>query len=340
MGRSDTSSGATSGHFDGLRFFNCAPRTADKTLLDGLLWLATRRRGPWPRAVPTGMLKPEARSDAPRISVVGHATVLIQACGLNLVTDPMWSERAGRIPFLAPKRVSQPAIAFDDLPRIHIVLLSHNHYDHLDIVTLRRLVDRDGPLILAPLGNAAFIAQAVPAARVETGDWWHSHRLAKGIEITLVPAQHWSMRHPWDRRMALWCGFMVRAGGELIYFAGDTGYGDGSLFQKIRQEFGRPDVALLPIGAYAPRWLMADNHVDPTKAVKVFEDLDARQGIGIHWGVFRLSDEGRNEPRDALARTLANQRINPQRFLAAEPGFVWAAAYERCGVVDPHAGLS
>lgn len=327
-------SGPTSDHFDGSRFFNNAPATPDKSIGDLLRWYLTSRPAPWPVSLPPNLATPKLRSATTRITIVGHATVLIQASGLNFVTDPVWSERASPLSFLGPKRVSPPAIAFSDLPPIDAVLLSHNHYDHLDIVTLRRLVDRDCPLILTPLGNGTIVQRYVPQARIASGDWWDRHRMDNDVEVTLVPAQHWSMRRGWDRRMTLWCGFALRSGTEFVYFAGDTGYGDGGVFKAIRQRLGRPDVALLPIGAYAPRWFMDDQHVNPREAVMILQDLQARQAIGIHWGVFRLSDEGRDAPREALARALADQRIEPCTFPAAEPGFVWNAARGRAGVSD------
>jgi L-ascorbate metabolism protein UlaG (beta-lactamase superfamily) len=328
-------SGPISDHFDGVRFFNSAPVTRDKNVRDLLRWYLTSRPAPWPTRQPTNLIAPVVRSTATRITVVGHATVLIQACGLNFVTDPMWSERASPVSFLGPKRVSSPAVAFDDLPPIDAVLLTHNHYDHLDMVTLNRLVNRDRPLILTPLGNRAIVDRSVEGARIASGDWWHCHRLADDVEVTLVPAQHWSLRRPWDRRMALWSGFAMRVGRELIYFAGDTGYGDGSVFNAIKRRVGRPNVALLPIGAYEPSWLMADQHLSPWEAVRIFRDLEAQEAIGIHWGVFRLSDEGWDAPREALARALADQGIDPRRFPAADPGFVWTAARECSNVTDP-----
>lgn len=186
---------------------------------------------------------------------------------------------------------------------------------------------RDDPRIITPLGNDTIIHQAIPKARVEVGDWWSRFALGDGgaatIEATIVPAQHWSSRGLRDASHALWGGFMLRTGDGLVYFAGDTGYGDGRVFRELYQRFGAPDLALLPIGAYAPRWFMADQHTDPDETVQIMLDMDARHALGIHWGVFPLSDEGRDRPRDDLALALAARGIAAERFIAAEPGHVW-----------------
>jgi L-ascorbate metabolism protein UlaG (beta-lactamase superfamily) len=316
--------GPVSDHFDG-RFFNIAPATTDKTFADIRRWRKTSRRTPWPGHVTVHPTVPEARVDGTRITLVGHATVLIQIGGLNLLTDPVWSDRCSPVQFAGPKRVCAPGVRFEDLPPIDAVLLSHNHYDHLDVATMRRLVTRHDPLIVTPLGNDTLVRRIAPKARIVTGDWWDERELP-GASVTFVPAQHWSQRSINDRRMALWCGFHVRAGGHSVYFAGDTGYGDGSLFHTIRQRLGSPDIALLPIGAYAPRWFMRDQHTDPAEAVRIMQHLDARHALAIHWGVFPLSDEGRDEPVHALAHALAEQAIAHGRFRHDEPGAVFDVA--------------
>ena len=272
--------------------------------------------------MPVHPARPDARVDGTRITLVGHATVLIQTGGLNLLTDPVWSQRCSPVQFAGPKRVCAPGVRFEDLPPIDAVLLSHNHYDHLDVATMRRLVARHDPLIVTPLGNDTLVRRIAPRARIVTGDWWDEQQLP-GVTVTFVPAQHWSARGLYDRRMALWCGFHVRAGDRSVYFAGDTGYGDGSLFDTIRARLGSPDMALLPIGAYAPRWFMADQHTDPAEAVRILQHLDAPLAVGIHWGVFPLSDEGRDEPLRDLAHALAEHGIAPGRFRHDEPGAVF-----------------
>jgi L-ascorbate metabolism protein UlaG (beta-lactamase superfamily) len=312
--------GPATDHYDG-RFFNTAPPTRDKTLADIGRWRRTSQRTHWPARVPVHPARPDARVEGTRITLVGHATVLIQTGGLNLLTDPVWSDRCSPVQFAGPKRVCAPGVRFGDLPPIDAVLLSHNHYDHLDTATLRRLVRDHDPLIITPLGNDTLVRKAAPRARIVTGDWWDACE-RPGATITFVPAQHWSARGIRDNRMALWCGFHIRAGADTVYFAGDTGYGDGSLFTTIRDRLGSPDVALLPIGAYAPRWFMADQHTDPAEAVRIMLDLDAARAVAIHWGVFPLSDEGRDAPVHELALALQTQDIAPARFRHDEPGGV------------------
>jgi L-ascorbate metabolism protein UlaG (beta-lactamase superfamily) len=208
----------------------------------------------------------------------------------------MFSERAGPLNLLGPRRVRRPGVRFADLPPISIVLLSHNHYDHCDVPTLRLLARRFDPLVVTPLGNGR-LARAAGLRRVEELDWWQHARTAP-LPITLTPAHHFSARGPFDRNRALWGGFVVQLDGATIYFAGDTGY--GGFFQTIRERFPRIDAALLPIGAYEPRWFMQPVHMNPAEAVQAHLDLAARQSIGVHFGTFQLTTEGIDEPLRAL----------------------------------------
>jgi len=255
--------------------------------------------------------------------MVGHATLLIQVAGLNILTDPVWSERASPVSFAGPKRVTAPGIAFDDLPRIDLVLVSHNHYDHLDIATLRRLHAVHIPRMVMPLGNDAVLSSAIPGARIEIGDWGTRLLIGSSSAVTLTPANHWSSRNLRDRRSALWSGFLIETANGSVWFAGDTGYGDGGIFRDLRARYGAPDVALIPIGAYAPRWFMAPQHVDPAEAVQIFQDIGAPRALGIHWGTFQLTDESREAPRHELIEALVRAGIAPERFVAAEPGAVF-----------------
>jgi len=312
--------GPTSDDFDGTRFYNPGQPSTDRSIVDGLRWKLGSKATPWPSSVPVTPAKPDLHVDGLRITIIGHATVLIQAAGANILTDPVWSERASPVRFAGPKRIAAPGIAFDDLPPIDAVLLSHCHYDHLDLATLRRLHDRDAPVMAMPLGNDTIVRQAIPDARIVVGDWHDRLLLSLGMTTTLTRANHWANRGLRDVRMALWAGHWLDTPVGSVWFAGDTGYGDGTVFTDLRRRMGSPDVALIPIGAYQPRWFLSAQHVDPDEAVKIFTDLEARQAIALHWGVFRLTDEGRDDPRTALARSLQRAGIDPGRFLAPEPG--------------------
>ncbi len=317
--------GPVSSNFDGVRFFNPGEPDTDRSLRQLLRWQFGRRKVEWPGEVPVTPAVPEPEVDALRVTVVGHATALIQAPGLNILTDPVWSERASPVRFAGPKRATAPGIRFDDLPRIDAVLLSHNHYDHMDIDTLRRLHERDRPLVVTPLGNDTILHRHMPGIRTAAGDWWSRFEIAADTEVHIVPANHWSSRTVRDRRMALWGGFFLRMPVGTLYFAGDTGYGTGAAFKAIHRRLGGCDLALIPIGAYDPRWFMSAQHCDPEEAVRIMLDVGARKAVGIHWGTFALTDEAREEPPERLRATLAGHGIEPGRFEAAFPGMMVSA---------------
>ncbi|BBD99851.1 hypothetical protein SAMIE_1033520 [Sphingobium amiense] len=317
--------GPASDHFDGVRFFNPGEPDTDRGLLDILRWQWSSPRSSWPDAVPVRQVRPEERSERLVVTMVGHATLLIQVAGLNLLTDPVWSDRASPLSFAGPKRIARPGVALHDLPPVDAILLSHNHYDHLDLATLRALEAGHAPLVITPLGNDASIRRHVPDERIRTGDWGDVIPVGPACDVHIVPANHWSSRGPGDRRMALWGGFMIRAAGKLIYFAGDTGYGTGRIFRDMRRKFGPADLALLPIGAYDPRWFMAAQHVNPEEAIQIMCDLDAKAAIGMHWGVFRMTDEAWDDPATRLAAGLTEKGIDPSRFPAMLPGDVFRA---------------
>ncbi len=326
MPRNRYYTGPVSDHFDGTRFFSPGQPSTDRSLADLWRWhRAKDKRAVWPRSVHVTPAVPPARSTVPRITMVGHATLLIQVAGLNILTDPVWSGRASPVRFAGPSRVTVPGVAFDDLPPIDAVLLSHNHYDHLDLATLRRLHDRDRPLMVMPLGTDAPVRRAVAQARLWIGDWREKTMISPEVSVTLTPANHWSSRSLGDRRMALWCGFWIEAAGLRIWFAGDTGYGNGSIFDDIRNDHGAPDIALIPIGAYEPGWFMSAQHVDPDEAVRIFRQIGARQALGFHWGTFQLTDEPREEPKERLIKALSAQGIPQDRFIALSPGEVHVA---------------
>ena len=312
--------GPVSDHFDGTRFLNPAgePET-DRSFADLLRWRRSAPDNRWPAAVGVTPMTPDTRVGGLRVTMVGHATLLIQIAGLNILTDPVWSDRASPFSFAGPRRVTAPGIELEALPPIDAILLSHNHYDHLDIATLQKLHAAHDPLIATPLGNDVIVRSRIPAARIHTGDWGDHVEIAPGAKAHIVPALHWSSRGPRDRRMALWGGFMIEAAGTLVYFAGDTGYGTGNIFRAIGARFGPVDLAILPIGAYDPRWFMAAQHCDPAEAIQIMLDVGAKAAVGMHWGTFKLTDEHRTEPERRLVESLTARGIAPDRFRALHP---------------------
>ena len=262
--------------------------------------------------------RPPAGLDGARAAVtfIGHSSWLVQTAAGNLLLDPMYSRRAGPLNWYGPARVRVPAVAFEALPPVSIVLLSHNHYDHCDLATLRRLARRFDPLVVTPLGNAALVRSA-GIRRVEEIDWWEPARTAP-LEIVLTPAQHFSARNPFDRNRALWGGFTITAASSRIYFAGDTGY--GSFFCEIRERLGPIDLALLPIGAYEPRWFMKDIHMNPAEAVQAHVDLGAKQSLGMHYGTFQLTTEGIDDPLRELADARERMEVEADAFRVLEFG--------------------
>ena len=317
-------SGPPSDHFDGERFFNPGHPATDKSLRDLLRWRFGERGERWPASVPARQVVPQPRVEGLRVTMVGHASLLIQAAGRNLLVDPVWSDRASPVAWAGPRRVNPPGIAFDALPPVETILLTHDHYDHMDVATLRRLWDKDRPRILAPLGNDAVVSRSHPEIAVETHDWGGATiDLGAGLVVTSTAAHHWSARSLGDRRMALWCGYVVATPAGTIYLSGDTGYGDGAIFRDVGYRFPDIDVAILPIGAYEPRWFMQAQHVDPIEAVQIMLDCGAKQALGVHWGTFPLSNEGQQAPKQALAAALVSRGIAPDRFRAMAPGDIW-----------------
>jgi L-ascorbate metabolism protein UlaG (beta-lactamase superfamily) len=248
---------------------------------------------------------------------------------LNLLIDPVYSRRASPSQWIGPARVNAPGVAFDDLPPIDGILVSHNHYDHLDLATLSALNANHRPRVLARLGNDAIVAAHDSALRCEVFDCAACVTLSREVAVHFEPAYHWSARGLGDRRMVLWCAFAIETPDGAIYCIGDTGFGDGAIFRDIRQKHGAPRLALIPIGAYEPRWFTKDYHVDPAETVKIFQLCGARSAIAHHWGTFPLTDEPIEAPPEALGRALAAGGVEATRFCALRSGEVWEESVRR-----------
>ncbi len=305
-------------HFDGRRFFNPGVDT-DKTLRDLWRWRRNSRPARWPTHVGLPVFPPPpvaAMAGEFVLTWIGQSTVLIQIEGCNILTDPIFSQRASPVSWAGPKRVRDPGIAFDSLPPIHLVLLSHNHYDHMDLPSLKRIDARWAPPVITGLGNGRTLRPAGIRHVVEL-DWWDEHTPVDGINVRYVPAQHWSSRSIVDRRRALWGGHVVTTPAGTLFFAGDSGYGPH--FGEIGRHY-RPDIALLPIGAYEPRWFMADQHMNPDDAVRAHIDLGAALSLALHWGTFQLTDEAIEAPLSALIEAKRDHAVPDQAFRVTEAG--------------------
>lgn len=301
--------GPDSDHFDGAQFHNLDRGEQSRTAF--FKWMLTRERTPWPRWVDAHPGPPPPERAGPgelRVTFVNHATILIQFDGVNLLTDPIWSERTSPVSWAGPRRHRPPGIRIEDLPPLDAIVISHNHYDHLDLPTLRGLADTDLPIFL-PLGNdLLLVRENVPGAIAV--DWWESRPLGERCRLHLVPAQHFSARGSADRNANLWGGFVIENGEDAVYFAGDTGW--GRHFALIAERFPQIRLAILPIGAFKPRWFMAPVHVDPAEAIRAHRELHARASMVMHFGTFPLGDDGMTESADLL-RSLLDQIPEPER---------------------------
>jgi L-ascorbate metabolism protein UlaG (beta-lactamase superfamily) len=296
-----------------------------------LQWRRQRRGQVLPADPPRGSF-PTARSDIsnPRASAsahtatwIGHSTILLQFGGLNILTDPMFSQRAFPVQWAGPRRIMEPAVAIDALPPLDIILLSHTHYDHLDKPAVRQLARAHPNAIwVVPLGVGAYI-RGWGAREIVELDWWQETTIGE-LRVTATPARHFSARRLGDRNKTLWCGFAFELGGKRAFFAGDTAYHDQ--FRQVSERCGPFDFVMIPIGAYDPRWFMHVVHVDPDEAVQIYQDIIAAHPgeshplmLGIHWGTFRLTDEAMDEPPRRTAERwrlagLDNDRLWIARF--------------------------
>jgi L-ascorbate metabolism protein UlaG (beta-lactamase superfamily) len=308
-----------SDHFDGERFFNPGGNGV-RGFGDLLKWQLNRKSGAWPEWVENTATPALPASLGPRecaVTFVGHATFLLQFAGLNVLTDPIWSERCSPVSWAGPKRVRAPGIPFEALPRIDLVLLSHNHYDHLDLPTLRQLHAAHRPLIVTTLGNRPFLAEEGIEHVVEL-DWWQAHVPRPGVKVTVTPSLHFAARGFGDRFKTLWGGFVLATAAGKVWFAGDSGYFDG--FKTIGERLGPFDLGLIPIGAYEPRWFMEPVHCTPAEAMRIHRDARARRSLAMHFGCFPLADDGFEQPVNDFHAAHAAAGLGAEEFTLPEVG--------------------
>ncbi len=322
-----------SDHFDGKRFYNIwwSPRESYRIERSDdkkgwlIYWLLHREKNKWKKREITPTIPVERNmSDEAIVIYIGHATVLIQIAGLNILTDPVWSNRASPFSWTGPRRFTDPGVKIEDLPVIDIILLSHNHYDHMDISTLKRFKTKDNPLIYTGLGNVQYLKDRHIENVIEM-DWWQEIEHQKWemtSKIIYLPAQHFSARGLTDRNKTLWWGFRIEVGWKSIYFAWDTGYGPfiDRIYEKYPDGF---DIGLIPIGAYKPRWFMAPVHTDPFEGMWLQRELSIRKSLGIHYGTFDLADDNQDEPLEDLKKAKEDPRYKDQIFEIGPSGTSW-----------------
>jgi L-ascorbate metabolism protein UlaG (beta-lactamase superfamily) len=318
--------GPVTDHFDGTRFFVPGEKPVN-SFTNLMRWqFGSDPRASWPAVVPStfnDVPPPRFESAGIRSVLIGHASFLVQVAGLNILIDPVFSERTSPVSFAGPKRFNPPGIDFDKLPPIDLVLVTHSHYDHMDAYSLKALQAGHKPRFIAPLGNDALMEPFVGDRRnVAVLDWGQSIDAGQGVTIHLVPTFHWGARGLTDRRKTLWGSFVITTPSGTIYHIGDTGYGDGRFSRDVAKQFGPIALAHIPIGAYEPRWFMQSMHVNPQEAVQIFQDCGATKAIGHHWGTFQLTNEAHDLPEKDLAIALQAANIKAQRFEAFRPGQV------------------
>jgi L-ascorbate metabolism protein UlaG (beta-lactamase superfamily) len=321
--------GPRTDHFDGRHFFNEEP-FEEQQPSELARWQLDRHRGEWPDSAAIASPPPPARvgGGALRVTMVNHATVLLQMDSLNILTDPVWSARVGLEGRVGVRRHRPPGIALDSLPHIDIVLISHDHYDHMDLPSLRRLQERYHPRIITGLGNPGYLTtQGIRGA--EQLDWWQSAPLAPGVRLTAVPARHWSGRTLSDRYERLWEGFVIESARDTVYFAGDSGW--GRMYRELHEKWSHFTLALLPVAPFRPRWYMARKHLSPDDAVRAAIETRSAMVIPIHWGTFELGDDGESEAVDTLRHVISGlpERCRPGLAVLRNGEYLEMAGAER-----------
>jgi L-ascorbate metabolism protein UlaG (beta-lactamase superfamily) len=311
--------GPSSDHFNGKKFTN-PTGIAGKGFGEAMEWMLTRKPGVWHerKDIPYGNKPVDRVTEGVRITFVNHSTFLIQTNGLNILTDPVWSKRTSPVEWAGPKRMRPPGIRLEDLPHIDLLLLSHNHWDHLDIETVSRIYRDHHPKIITPLGVDSFLQRNGIRGSGDL-DWWQELSVAENMTVRCVPAQHFSGRGMFDRDATLWCGYVLLRSEGNIYFVGDTGYNE-TTFNQIGIRCAPISVALVPIGAYKPASFMAPIHCSPEEAVKIHRECGAKISIATHFGTFPLADDGEREPIVELDSALKRGGIDPASFVVLKEG--------------------
>ena len=313
--------GEANEHFDGNQFIN--EHFRDISFWDIIVWNATKERSVW-RTVNKNKYSdiPPAKVNDGSINItyINHATVLIQYDGINVLTDPVWSFRISPVSFIGPERKRKPGVKLDDLPPIDLVIISHNHYDHMDLSTLKILKEKSDPLFIVPLGNKKLLDENSLTNTIEM-DWWQEHKLYDKHLITMVPAEHFSMRGLCDRNTTLWSGYMLNTKKGNVLYAGDTGFSDH--FQEIKDYFGDIFFSMLPIAPVEPRWLMEGVHMSPEEAVKAHLILGSEISMGVHFGTFQQADDPQDLAIDLLKEAMISNNVSPKNFKLLPHGMLY-----------------
>lgn len=309
-----------SDHYDGERFFNPTLPAGGIPGFSKIFKMLREPRATWPKWVEnqgTPQLDSKLEPDQVAVTFVNHATFLIQFAGMNILTDPIWANHAGPFGLFGPKRIRKPGIAFDALPKIDLILLSHNHYDHYDTAVLRKLYKQFAPKVLIAAGDMQ-LTESLGFTDIHEFDWWESLQLSDDLTITYAPAQHFAARGIRDRMKSLWGSYMLNYKGRLIYFGADSGY--STHFADITKRLGAPDISMLGMGAYEPRWFMKPMHMNPAEAVQAHVDLGSKLSIGMHFGTFQLSSEAIDQPKTDLKIALSEAGIPLETFVTLQEG--------------------
>lgn len=305
--------------------------SGDPNFFELIKWKITRNRPEWPKLpeVKPNFEKPnipsKAMGDDIIVSYVNHSTLLIQMGGENILTDPIWSTYAGPFGMFGVKRSIYPGIEIEDLPNIDFILISHSHYDHLDLPTIDILAKKYEPRIITGLGVTRYIDYCQKKhGRCFELDWWENVQIVDSeVKLHFVPAYHWSSRFFFDKDTSLWGGFVIEREEDRIYFAGDTGFSDGEIFKQIKEKYGEMKLSLLPIGAYKPSWFLSRMHTSPSDAVKISNILNSKYTIPIHYDTFRLSDENYEDPLKDLKIAVEKEKIPETEFVIMKAGTIW-----------------